>query len=666
MAFWPAPPIVLTTVGPLWATNINSILNLLPSHNHTQTGEAPIPAAALNINANVPFTSGGSYYNASSLNAVGFFPQTGTAAKNVNTPNTGLFVDAANNLFYVGGTGNLVPLTTGGGTTISPSGTGANNGFYGGYATGAPNSATAYYSTGLTRYEFHTPVTANTPSSFSTLAQINGAYFVSANPAGSLGYAALIASNNAATYNSAPTGGWALVSPNNTGSTYQVAFDSRDTGSTSPGTYLNGVMTLFNLPNSVGSSSVANWGLGINVVSAGGFTDAARARPAMALDVWYYGGSGSSPTLMGANRLLTANSVSAGWGPRQVWQANLKPWAGYGNAIGTIAQGAPVNQGALESTWFSVGAGTGADSQGQMHLHGAYAGTVSTSGLIVAALDNTGFDYFGLGVNPSSAWRLDVGPTGATGGLRVAGNTLLNGTLSTTGASTLNSLIVTNTTSLLGAATTAALTAASLNVTGNTILGTNGANTVTTTGPLAVGTSAQFGGSITVSGGPSLLQAVTTGNITTIGNITVSGTLGVSGATTLSSTLNVTGATVVSSTIQGTNLFPSSAASNMVTTQGGIFKNNQVLAWGVVSSGGVSTQGFNASASRTGAGAYTITFTVPPALATYAVSLAVVGSGSAPFSIILGAVTAGSFNVLTYNSAGANDEAFHFTVIGAP
>lgn len=114
-------PTVSTTPGPLWATDINTALNTISDHNHTFGNGAPIPSAALDINADLPFNG----YNATLLNSTQFIDQNGALPSIV----AGLYVSGSD-LWFLDGASNPVQITSGGsivgaGGTINglPSGT---------------------------------------------------------------------------------------------------------------------------------------------------------------------------------------------------------------------------------------------------------------------------------------------------------------------------------------------------------------------------------------------------------------------------------------------------------------------------------------------------------------------------------------------------------------
>lgn len=97
-------PVVSTTPGPQWADQINQDLTTIDQHNHTYGNGASIPAAALDINADLSFNS----YNALNLLSTQYADWAGV------TPgfSSGIFVSNGN-LHYKNGSGVDVPITNG-------------------------------------------------------------------------------------------------------------------------------------------------------------------------------------------------------------------------------------------------------------------------------------------------------------------------------------------------------------------------------------------------------------------------------------------------------------------------------------------------------------------------------------------------------------------------
>lgn len=98
-------PVVSTTPGPLWASEINTSLTTIDSHNHTFGNGAQIPSAGLNINADLPFNG----HNATLLNSTQFIDQNGVLPFIV----AGLYVSGSD-LWFMDGASVPVQITSGG------------------------------------------------------------------------------------------------------------------------------------------------------------------------------------------------------------------------------------------------------------------------------------------------------------------------------------------------------------------------------------------------------------------------------------------------------------------------------------------------------------------------------------------------------------------------
>lgn len=130
-------PVVSQTTGPLWASQINSDLSVIDSHNHAPGAGALIPSAALNINADVGF---GAY------NAVGL---TSTQYVNQIQPTAACAVYAFNgDLYYNDASAVSVQITSGGSVVGSP-----------GNWTGLAPPAEAAFNVGTGTFSFKTNAT---------------------------------------------------------------------------------------------------------------------------------------------------------------------------------------------------------------------------------------------------------------------------------------------------------------------------------------------------------------------------------------------------------------------------------------------------------------------------------------------------------------------------
>lgn len=111
-------PVPTVTLGPIWATQLNTALTTIDCHDHTDSKGKKVPSSGLNINANLDL-GGYSFYNSLSVKFTSQ-PAPLTGATNVSS----IYVSGGN-LFFTNGSGGAVQITSGGsilsapGTTIS-------------------------------------------------------------------------------------------------------------------------------------------------------------------------------------------------------------------------------------------------------------------------------------------------------------------------------------------------------------------------------------------------------------------------------------------------------------------------------------------------------------------------------------------------------------------
>lgn len=418
MAFWPTPPVVLTTPGPAWATGVNTFLNLLPFHSHSGTGETRIPVAGLNINADLPFTANGVYYAPTLAAAYGYhpaaLPTAGTRLSSTyirNSPN------ANGDLYFRDASGTDIPITANG--AIVPTGTGAYQGFYGNYANGSPaSSATAYYRTSTAGYEFYSSIASQTPVNYNALANIKAGGFA-AYPGAAYSFVSFDPGYTFIGGNLTPTGGWSLRGVG----AFKLSFDGTDSTGVPNSLYANTALTVN--PKTVNNEPF-QFRLGFNLPDGGGL---AGGFPVAPLDIATYGTFGVfSPNTVAAWRSYNSFGVGNGYGLRHTYSAPVTSWAGYG-----VAPPAVSIMGTTDAYWADV-----TNRGGGIHLHGAWGGTVSTSGLYVTALDNSALDFVGMGVAPSTAYRLTVNG-GAAAAASFTGNVSAVGSLNVTGTGAFSS-----------------------------------------------------------------------------------------------------------------------------------------------------------------------------------------------------------------------------------
>lgn len=365
--------------GPLWATDLNVALIAVDAHDHTTGHGVPVASAGLRINADLPFTYGGTHYGPISAAYFGFFPQTAPTA---GQHTASLYVDASGALFYRSAGGTDIQISSN--TMLSDTGTGAFNGFYGDYSGGSAAYAVAYYRTANSSFELYSPLGGglSTPTDYTQLTSLLTKTFVSRN--GGVASLAFISLDPAATtFGGAYKGGWALTNPNAVGKGLAVAMDST-TGLVggADGTYSNAVLGVY---NATAYGLPGKWGFSVNRPETDGTFKGRAANP---LDLWLYGTATATPQVISTLSALTSGTPAAGYGNRQAFLAGGTAWSGYGNALPTV-----YTQGAVDSFFQSA---TVANGSG-LRLRGAYANTLSTTaGIEIAAL-SAGLDSIGLG-----------------------------------------------------------------------------------------------------------------------------------------------------------------------------------------------------------------------------------------------------------------------------
>lgn len=111
----------------VWGALIDTAFGVVDTHDHSTGNGVAIPAAALNINADVSFTSAGSAHALTDTKAVDMAPQ---AAASVSAYSSALFTnsDDANNLYFRNASGANVKITSG--STINVSVVGGIGGDY--------------------------------------------------------------------------------------------------------------------------------------------------------------------------------------------------------------------------------------------------------------------------------------------------------------------------------------------------------------------------------------------------------------------------------------------------------------------------------------------------------------------------------------------------------
>jgi len=107
-------PTVSVTLGPDWATDLNTAIETIDSHDHTSGNGAQIPTSGININANLDFND----FSATDLLSTKFTSQGSplSGASNANSVSV-----SSGNLYYVNGSGVSVQITSGSSLSSTPS-----------------------------------------------------------------------------------------------------------------------------------------------------------------------------------------------------------------------------------------------------------------------------------------------------------------------------------------------------------------------------------------------------------------------------------------------------------------------------------------------------------------------------------------------------------------
>lgn len=137
-------PVVGVDPGPDWATNVNSCLSILDSHNHTTNQGVQITPAGININTDLPMNNN----NLITARTVRFQSQ---GAAPGGAADLGCLVEIGVDLYYIDGAGNVIRITQGG-AIVGATGT----------ITGLPSgTASASYSAGTFVFQSATNTPAN-------------------------------------------------------------------------------------------------------------------------------------------------------------------------------------------------------------------------------------------------------------------------------------------------------------------------------------------------------------------------------------------------------------------------------------------------------------------------------------------------------------------------
>lgn len=95
----------------VWDTILDTVFGVIDGHNHTTGQGAPIPVAALNVNADLAMSSGGAHFSLTQLLAVQLTP---SSAASVSGYTNALFANSSdNNLYWRNNAGTNVQVTSG-------------------------------------------------------------------------------------------------------------------------------------------------------------------------------------------------------------------------------------------------------------------------------------------------------------------------------------------------------------------------------------------------------------------------------------------------------------------------------------------------------------------------------------------------------------------------
>jgi hypothetical protein len=106
-------PVVITTLGPLWASELNAALEVVDEHDHTSGKGKQVPVAGININDHLSFNS----FKAYDLFSTQFEPVTTVLTGASNANSVSVF---DGDLYYTNGAGNSVQITSGGSLVSTP------------------------------------------------------------------------------------------------------------------------------------------------------------------------------------------------------------------------------------------------------------------------------------------------------------------------------------------------------------------------------------------------------------------------------------------------------------------------------------------------------------------------------------------------------------------
>jgi len=107
-------PVVLTTLGPEWATKVNEAFETIDAHDHSSGKGVRIKTAGLQINADLSMND----FRLTDVRAVKL--QDDVSATLTGATNAGSLYQVNNNLYYTNGSGVAIQLTSGGSIVSVP------------------------------------------------------------------------------------------------------------------------------------------------------------------------------------------------------------------------------------------------------------------------------------------------------------------------------------------------------------------------------------------------------------------------------------------------------------------------------------------------------------------------------------------------------------------
>ena len=144
-------PIVSTTIGPLWASEINNALILVDEHDHSPGKGVPVTSAGISLNGDLPFNS----YNATTIRSTRYINNLTPLA--LPSDLSAIYVSGGN-LYYNNEIGQQVQITAGAG--LNAASIGAIGGDYG------TSTASVFYTSATQTFTFWQD--ANTPAILDT------------------------------------------------------------------------------------------------------------------------------------------------------------------------------------------------------------------------------------------------------------------------------------------------------------------------------------------------------------------------------------------------------------------------------------------------------------------------------------------------------------------